>query len=269
MTALQDSMVFRTDLIEKAAALARALLEAQFPHSVSQVGLFGPLARGGVGPCKLDLILFLEEGDYFAEELAINAADHGDFLYGELGFDELLGRLSLWWLNREDMRSLHDLIGGVGVDLVIMPHPAQIDEQYVGYFQCASPTPEFLAEMAWGFQLFNPGSGKFESATAPWQRILLLLDEEDNMADEEELDWDGTLEGTELGEPDEWDTDPTADRLDEDAAALAKVPTRLAAKLLPFLALASTTQAPRFAVLKKEPSPRAAFRRKRGDPRGR
>lgn len=191
------------ELMEKAVAIAKALLALKCAHPVSGVGLFGSLADALITGRRykvhdgsdIDLVVFLERWDELAERLARRYAANQCSLYKvHTHFEAVLSLLGVAIETRWDLLGL---AGGVKVDVVIMPHPDTILEDYDGlyyfvHFCTACGGPHFPAEMARYFALFDSVAEGFRQAEAPWafHNTHFAPDDADEGVFSPESDWE-------------------------------------------------------------------------------
>lgn len=145
-------------MLKVAEKLAEQLLALS---GVAQVGLFGSVARAEENPSDVDLFVLTEEEDIPLSILE-KAEKHCTLLY-PLGCAEVLNILgdpdSAW-------KVLFKTMWGVDVNIIVMP--AEPTNDFLDRFSWVNSDEAFLENTARDFQLFNPESGHFQKAEAPW-----------------------------------------------------------------------------------------------------
>lgn len=160
-------------LIKRAVDLAVQLLslkpeDCRYPPSL--VGLSGSVGAGVdrvTEKSDVDLIYFVGEWSNIAYQIALKAMGCGSWLYRvHSNFTSALQHLGFTREARCDFGWVF------GVDIIIMPHPSNMDELWANVFRQANHDPLFLANLARDYMQFSPVTESFEKVSAPWEWLL-------------------------------------------------------------------------------------------------
>lgn len=201
-------MTKRDEMLKAAEAVARLLLLEEV-LGVAKVGLFGSLARGEEDPSDIDLIALMKS-DGIPERILEEMKGGESFLY-DPGDDapadlrEICLMLEVYFgAPDEFIERVDALLCPEAADLVVMPE--ELSEDYLGRFAEANHDPMFLEHTAEDFRLFDPESGHFHKAEAPWKAFLEAEAEERRRREEElerldEEEWGHVGSATSFGGP--------------------------------------------------------------------
>lgn len=148
----------RDRMLGVAEELAEQLLTLS---GVAQVALFGSVARAEENPSDIDLFVLTEE-ESIPLSILEKAERSGTWVY-PLNCTKTLNILrapnSFW-------RMFFRMKWGVEVSIIVMP--VEPTSEFLDRFYWANFDEDFLENTARDFQIFDPASGHFQKAEAPW-----------------------------------------------------------------------------------------------------